>query len=107
MLADVAAPFALTFRLLARFWPQLVALVLAGILAGDLLVQLAARAAFVDHMLGLALLTLVALAQLIVTVAMFQLLRPALPAIRRRTGCGRRRAVGGGGRRRRFAFRPR
>ena len=82
MFADVAAPFALTFRLLARFWPQLVALVLAGILAGDLLVQLAARAAFVDHMLGLALLTLVALAQLIVTVAMFQLLRPALPAIR-------------------------
>ena len=80
MFADVAAPFTLTFRLLARFWPQLVALVLAGILAGDLLVQLAARAAFVDHMLGLALLTLVALAQLIVTVAMFQLLRPALPA---------------------------
>jgi len=82
VIADIAAPFALTFRLLARFWPQLVALVLAGILAGDLLIQLAARAAFVDHMLGLALLTLVALAQLIVTVAMFQLLRPALPGIR-------------------------
>ena len=44
MFADVAAPFALTFRLLARFWPQLVALVLAGILAGDLLLQLAAGA---------------------------------------------------------------
>ena len=82
MFADVAAPFTLTFRLLARFWPQLVALVLAGILAGDLLMLLAARSAFANHMLGLALLTLVALAQLIVTVAMFQLLRPALPAVR-------------------------
>jgi hypothetical protein len=82
MLADVVRPVALTFRLLWRFWPQLIALVLIGILAGDLLLQLAARMAYVDHMLGLALLTLVALAQLIVTVAMFQTLRPALPAVR-------------------------
>ncbi|RJG43078.1 hypothetical protein [Mesorhizobium sp. DCY119] len=81
MLADVAAPFALTFRLLWRFWPQLVALVLIGIIAGDLLMLLAAKAAFLNHMLGLALLTFVALTQLIVTVAMFQVLRPGLPEI--------------------------
>jgi len=103
--ADIAAPFALTFRLLARFWPQLVALVLAGILAGDLLIQLAARAAFVDHMLGLALLTLVALAQLIVTVAMFLLLRPALPRIRAAQAAagGQASATPGGGGGSRFA----
>ncbi|HEU4986515.1 MAG TPA: hypothetical protein VFT89_05555 [Rhizobiaceae bacterium] len=82
MLADVAAPFALTFRLLWRFWPQLVALVLVGIIAHDLLLYFAANAAFVSQMLGLALLTLVALAQLILTVAMFRVLLPGLPEIR-------------------------
>lgn len=82
MLADVAAPFALTFRLLWRFWPQLVALVLAGVIAHDLLLYFAANAAFVSQMLGLALLTLVALAQLILTVAMFRVLLPGLPEIR-------------------------
>jgi small-conductance mechanosensitive channel len=81
MLADIARPIALSFCLLGRFWPQLVALVLAGILAGELLMQVAARVALANHMAGLALLTLVALAQLVVTVAMFQVLRPALPHI--------------------------
>ena len=81
MLADVAAPVFLTFRLLRRFWPQLVALVLVGILAGDLLMLLAAKVGLVNHMAGLALLTLVALTQLVVTVAMFQVLRPGLPEI--------------------------
>jgi hypothetical protein len=82
MLADVVKPLGLTFRLWWRFWPQLVALVLLGIVLGDLLMRIAARAAFVNHMAGLALLTLVALTQLIVTVAMFQTLLPALPAVR-------------------------
>ncbi len=82
MLTDTARPVVLTFRLLWRFWPQLVALVLIGIIAGNLLMQLAANIAHVDHMLGLALLTLVALAQLVVTVSMFQVLRPALPGVR-------------------------
>jgi hypothetical protein len=81
MLSDVAAPFALTFRLLMRFWPQLLVLLLAGNIAGSLLMLLAAKAAFINHMLGLALLTFVALAQLIVTVAMFQILLPGLPEI--------------------------
>lgn len=81
MLADVTAPVVLTFRLLRRFWPQLLALVLTGIVAKELLMQLAARVAFLNHMAGLALLTLVALSQLVVTVAMFQVLRPGLPEI--------------------------
>ncbi|MEW6630103.1 MAG: hypothetical protein AB1440_04470 [Pseudomonadota bacterium] len=80
MLADVAKPLALTFRLWRRFWPQMVALALLGTVFGDLFMQVAARTALVNHMAGLALLTLVALTQLIVTVAMFQTLLPALPA---------------------------
>src|SRR6185369_5903773 len=45
MFADIIRPISLSFSLLRRFWPQLVALVLAGVLAGDLLMQLAARVA--------------------------------------------------------------
>ncbi|MGX7873897.1 hypothetical protein ACVDG5_015095 [Mesorhizobium sp. ORM6] len=79
MFADIIKPISLSFSLLRRFWPQLVALVLAGVLAGDLLMQLAAKVALANHFAGLAMLTLVALAQLVVTVAMFHVLRPGLP----------------------------
>ncbi|OBQ73360.1 hypothetical protein [Mesorhizobium erdmanii] len=79
MVADIIRPISLSFSLLRRFWPQLVALVLAGVLAGDLLLQLAAKVALANHFAGLAMLTLVALAQLVVTVAMFHVLRPGLP----------------------------
>lgn len=102
MLADAARPFALTFKLWWRFWPQLIALVLLGIVFSDLFMQVAARTALVNHMVGLALLTLVALTQLIVTVAMFQVLLPALPAIRgaqqAARGQGADEAPGGGAR---------
>ncbi|AGB45388.1 hypothetical protein Mesau_03007 [Mesorhizobium australicum WSM2073] len=81
MVADIIGPISLSFSLLRRFWPQLVALVLAGVLAGDLLLQLAARVALANHFAGLAMLTLVALAQLVVTVAMFHVLRPGLPNV--------------------------
>jgi hypothetical protein len=82
MRAIAVRPLALTLKLWWRFWPQLVAMVLLGIVFGDLFMQVAARAALLNHMAGLALLTLVALTQLIVTVAMFQTLLPALPAVR-------------------------
>lgn len=81
MVADIIRPISLSFSLLRRFWPQLAALVLAGVLAGDLLMQLAARVALANHFAGLAMLTLVALAQLVVTVAMFHVLRPGLPNV--------------------------
>ncbi|MBN9216815.1 MAG: hypothetical protein J0I79_02565 [Mesorhizobium sp.] len=81
MVADIIRPIGLSFSLLRRFWPQLMALVLAGVLAGDLLMQLAARVALANHFAGLAMLTLVALAQLVVTVAMFHVLRPGLPNV--------------------------
>ncbi|TGQ80324.1 hypothetical protein EN850_13700 [Mesorhizobium sp. M8A.F.Ca.ET.207.01.1.1] len=81
MVADIIRPISLSFSLLRRFWPQLVALVLAGVLTGDLLLQLAAKVALANHFAGLAMLTLVALAQLVVTVAMFHVLRPGLPNV--------------------------
>ncbi|TGT87104.1 MULTISPECIES: hypothetical protein [unclassified Mesorhizobium] len=81
MVADIIRPISLSFSLLRRFWPQLVALVLAGVLAGDLLMQVAAKVALANHFAGLAMLTLVALAQLVVTVAMFHVLRPGLPNV--------------------------
>lgn len=71
MLADITRPVGLTFSLLGRFWPQLTALVLIGVVAGDLLLQLATRVGLQNHLAGLGLLTVVALAQLVVTVAMF------------------------------------
>ncbi|MER9935496.1 hypothetical protein [Mesorhizobium sp. M0088] len=81
MFADIIRPITLGFSLLRRFWPQLMALVLAGVLVGDLLMQLAAKVALANHFAGLAMLTLVALAQLVVTVAMFHVLRPGLPHV--------------------------
>ncbi|MER9655009.1 hypothetical protein NKJ26_16040 [Mesorhizobium sp. M0152] len=81
MVADIIRPITLSFSLLLRFWPQLVTLVLAGVLAGDILLRLAAKVALANHFAGLAMLTLVALAQLVVTVAMFHLLRPGLPHV--------------------------
>ncbi|WP_251863534.1 hypothetical protein [Achromobacter sp. Marseille-Q4962] len=78
----IAAPFVLTFRLWRRFWPQLAALVLAGVLVHGLLLQAAVRVGFLNHLAGLAVLTLVALAQLVITVTLFQVLLPGLPALR-------------------------
>jgi len=82
MLSIAVRPLALTLKLWWRFWPQLVAIVLLGVVLGDLFMQVAARVALLNHMAGLALLTLVALTQLIVTVAMFQTMLPGLPAVR-------------------------
>ncbi|RVA67110.1 hypothetical protein, partial [Mesorhizobium sp. M7A.F.Ca.CA.001.08.1.1] len=81
MFADIIRPITLGFSLLLRFWPQLIALVLAGVMVGDLLMLLAAKVALANHFAGLAMLTLVALAQLVVTVAMFHVLRPGLPHV--------------------------
>ncbi|MDM9561449.1 hypothetical protein [Bordetella petrii] len=78
---SIATPFALTFRLWLRFWPQLMCLVLAGVLANDVLLWAAVHTGFANHLAGLAVLTLVALAHLIVTVLMFQVLLPAMPAL--------------------------
>ena len=71
----------LTFRLWLRFWPQLVAVVLLGLLCSDILMWLSVKAAFLNHYAGLGVLTLVALTQLVTTVSMILMVRPGLPAI--------------------------
>ena len=81
MLADVMLPLKLTFRLWLRFWPQLFAVLLLGVIASHVLMQLAVDAAYINHYMGLAVLTLVALAQLVTTVSMIQIVRPGLPAL--------------------------
>ncbi|PSH67695.1 hypothetical protein CU102_17570 [Phyllobacterium brassicacearum] len=81
MLAEVALPIKLTFRLWLRFWPQLVAVVLLGLLCSDILMWLSVKAAFLNHYAGLGVLTLVALTQLVTTVSMILIVRPGLPAI--------------------------
>ncbi|MGH6858876.1 MAG: hypothetical protein ACRECY_01390 [Phyllobacterium sp.] len=81
MLAEVALPIKLTFKLWLRFWPQLIAVVLLGLTVSHLLMLLAVKAAFLNHYAGLGVLTLVALTQLVTTVSMIQIVRPGLPAV--------------------------
>ncbi len=81
MLAEVALPIKLTFRLWLRFWPQLIAVVLLGLTVLDLLMWVAVKAAYINHYAGLGLLTLVALTQLVTTVSMIQIVRPGLPSV--------------------------
>ncbi|QND51647.1 hypothetical protein HB779_06850 [Phyllobacterium sp. 628] len=88
MLAEVALPIRLTFRLWLRFWPQLIAVVLLGLIVSSLLMQLAVTTAYVNHYGGLAVLTLVALTQLVTTVSMIQIVRPGLPALNAAQGGG-------------------
>lgn len=97
MLEAVLAPWALTGRLWLRFWPQLMALVLAGSLAHDVLLWAAVHTGFAHHLSGLAVLTLVALAQLVTTVAMFLVLLPGLPALRGAQEAARAGAAADGG----------
>ncbi|MEP7453116.1 hypothetical protein [Phyllobacterium sp. SB3] len=81
MLAEVALPIKLTFKLWLRFWPQLVAVVLLGLTVSHVLMYLAVKTAYMNHYAGLAVLTLVALTQLITTVSMIQIVRPGLPSV--------------------------
>lgn len=81
MLAEVALPIKLTFKLWLRFWPQLVAVVLLGLSASHILMYLAVKTAYMNHYAGLGVLTLVALTQLVTTVSMIQIVRPGLPSV--------------------------
>lgn len=88
MASDALAPLrpglalvALSLRLAARFLPQLVALALAGALARDLLIEASVAIGFWNKLAGLIALTGVVLAQLVVTLAMFRVVRPGLPAL--------------------------
>ncbi|TSD90680.1 hypothetical protein FFK22_000305 [Mycobacterium sp. KBS0706] len=81
MYRELLAPLVLTGKLWWRFWPQLTLLVLIGILLNDQLLWASVQAGYADRLLGLSTLTLVVLTKLIVTVTMFLVMRPALPAL--------------------------
>lgn len=72
---------ALTMRILGRYWPQLMALWVAGIIGNLLLNELAAFIGRLNTLAGLSSLSLVVLLKLVVIVGMFQIVRPALPAL--------------------------
>ena len=78
---ELLAPLALTGKLWWRFWPQLMLLVLVGIVINDQLLWVSVQAGYANRLLGLSVLTLVVLTKLIVTVTMLLVMRPALPAL--------------------------
>lgn len=71
----------LTLRLLRRYWPQLMTVWAAGIIGNLLLNEFAAVIGRLNSLAGLSTLSLVVLLKLIVIVAMFQTVRPGLPAL--------------------------
>lgn len=81
MVRELLAPLVLTGKLWWRFWPQLMLLVLIGIVLNDQLLWASVQAGYANRLLGLSTLTLVVLTKLIVTVTMFLVMRPALPGL--------------------------
>lgn len=81
MLKDIGGLIALTARLLARFWPQLLLIGALGYIARDLLLDAAVRAGGYFPLAGMVVLSLVVLVKLLVVVMMFATLRPGLPAL--------------------------
>lgn len=71
-----------TLRLWFRFLPQLLAIALLGVVARVLLLEAAVSLGFLNHLAGLIFLTIVVLVKLVVIVALFETLRPALPAMK-------------------------
>lgn len=78
-------PFGLvadTLRLWLRFLPQLMAIALLSVIARGLLLEAAVSIGFVNHLAGLISLSVVVLVKLVVVVALFEVLRSALPAMK-------------------------
>ena len=80
-LDDIFRPLALTGRLLAACWPQLLLIGCLGMIARDLLMQGAVAVGLRFPLGGMVILSLVVLAKLMVLVMMFVVLRPQLPAL--------------------------
>jgi hypothetical protein len=68
-------------RLVLRFGPQLMLVALIGAIARALLLEGAVALSFLNRLAGLAFLTLVVLAHLVVVVVLFEIVRPGLPAL--------------------------
>ena len=73
-------PF-LTLRLLWRFWPQLMALWLVGVIGNAVLNEMAVMLGRLNGIAGLSMLAFVVLLKLVIIVALFQTVRPGLPAL--------------------------
>lgn len=71
----------LTGALLWRFWPQLAALWLLGFISNLLLNEFAALIGRWNSLAGLSILAIVVLFKLIVILALFETVRPGLPAL--------------------------
>lgn len=71
----------LTLRLVRRFWPQLMALWLIGQISDSILTELAVRLGAINSLAGLSTLALVVLMRLVIIVALFETVRPGLPAL--------------------------
>lgn len=78
---DIVRPLALTARLLARFWPQLLLIACLGLIARGLLLRGAVAVGLQNPLGGMVVLSLVVLTKLLVIVSMFAALRPGLPAL--------------------------
>ncbi|MBN8953713.1 MULTISPECIES: hypothetical protein [unclassified Rhizobium] len=71
----------LTLQLLWRFWPQLMALWLLGLIGNSLLNELAVMIGRLNAFAGLSTLALVVLLKLVIIVALFETVRPGLPSL--------------------------
>ncbi len=81
MLRDIGGLSALTARLLARFWPQLLLAATLGYIARVLLLEAAVGVGLKVPLGGMVTLSLVVLVKLLVVIAMFAILRPGLSAL--------------------------
>jgi hypothetical protein len=81
MTQDIVRPLALTARLLAHYWPQLLLVGAIGYIARDLLLEAAVTVGLQHPLGGMLMLSLVVLAKLLVVVTMFAVLRSGLPAL--------------------------
>lgn len=68
-------------RILWRYWPQLMALWVVGIIGNLLLNELAATIGRLNTLAGLSTLSLVVLLKLVIIVGLFGIVRPALPSL--------------------------
>ncbi len=71
----------LTLQLLGRFGPQLAVLWLIGMIGNSLLNELAVAIGRLNGFAGLSTLALVVLLKLVIIVALFETVRPGLPAL--------------------------
>ncbi|MDX0431447.1 hypothetical protein GOL30_20635 [Sinorhizobium medicae] len=81
MLRDIGGLLALTARLLARFWPQLLLIGALGYIARVLILEAAVGVGLKAPLGGMVTLSLAVLVKLLVVIAMFATLRPGLPAL--------------------------